>query len=271
MAEAHSGFLSQVSIVFEQRLRAFRTGKGWKSFVSVAIIAVLIAMVMGEDTFVRYNDTRNGSFALVCACIWIGIFSSIRSICRERDIVKHEHRTGLRMSSYVLAHWLYEAMLCLADAAIVTLVVYLFTADHFLEEGVLLPPLLELYITFFLITFSADALGLLISAIVHDENTAMTVMPFALIIQLVMSGMIFELEGLPDLISYLTISRWGLDAICATSHVNEMYETFFQPELALDEYAATASNLTWLWGILLLFAAAYAVLSVIILELSIDR
>lgn len=41
----------------------------------------------------------------------------------------------------------------------------------------------------------------------------MTVMPFVLIVQLVMSGAVFELSGVTELISKFTISRWGLDAI----------------------------------------------------------
>ena len=87
------------------------------------LIFSIIGLVMGDDTFVGYADTRNGAFALVCACIWIGIFNSIRTICRERDIVRLEHRTGLNLGSYILAHWLYEAMLCAAEALVVALLV----------------------------------------------------------------------------------------------------------------------------------------------------
>ena len=56
---------------------------------------------------------------VISACIWSGIFHSIRSVCRERAIVKREYRTGLRLSSYVLAHVLYETALCSAEALII--------------------------------------------------------------------------------------------------------------------------------------------------------
>ena len=141
--------------------------------------------------------------------------------------------------------------------------------DHFLEQGVFLPPLIELYVTFFLVIFASDALGLLISSIVPDENTAMTVMPFALIIQLVMSGLIFDLEGIAETVSYLTISRWGLDAICATARMNEMFGVGFGIP-RVEEYAATVANITGLWGTLALFAVAYGVLAALALSL-VDR
>ena len=211
--------------------------------------------------FRDYDQTRSGAFALVCACIWIGIFNSIRVICREREILKREHRTGLHMSSYVAARWLFEACLCAVEALPVTVLVWIVNRGHFIEQGILLPPTLELFISFFLITFSADALALVISAVVKDENTAMTVMPFALIIQLIMSGMVFELKGIPEKVSTLTISRWGLNAICTSADVNQM--AFFAYS---KEMEATVGNLLHQWGILLLFAVVYAILTIIALE-----
>lgn len=270
MEQLQAGPLRQTRVCFERCLRAFVNDRGWKTFLSVALITVLIGMVMGGDTFKGYAATRNGAFALVCACIWIGIFNSIRTICRERDILRREHRTGLNLWSYMAAHWIYEALLSMAEAVVVMLIVRVMCYDHFVTRGVLLPPTLEMGVTFFLIIFSADALGLLISSIVHSENTAMTVMPFALIVQLVMSGTIFELSGLPDAISNLTISRWGLDAICATAHVNEMLEVGMGYVEALPEQAASASNLLALWGLLAFFAAVYGVLAAAFLHL-VDR
>ena len=265
--EQQAGPLRQTRVCLERCLRAFVNDRGWKTFLSVALITVLIGMVMGKDTFEGYAATRNGAFALFCACIWIGIFNSIRTICRERDIIRREHRTGLNLWSYMAAHLIYEALLSAAEAVVVVLIV---CYDRFVTRGVLLPPTLEMGVTFFLIIFSADALGLLISSIVRSENTAMTVMPFALIVQLVMSGTIFELSGLPDAISSLTISRWGLDAICATAHVNEMLEVGMGYVEALPEQAASASNLLALWGLLAFFALAYGVLAAALLHL-VDR
>ena len=261
MAKKHTSRFQQMKIYFKRNQRGFFNDKGWKLLISVVLITLLICSVTGENMFFNYDQTRSGAFALVCACIWIGIFNSIRVICREREILKREHRTGLHMSSYVAARWLFEACLCAVEAVPVTVIVRIVNRGHFIPHGIILPPTLELFISFFLIIFSADALALVISAVVKDENTAMTVMPFALIIQLIMSGMVFELKGIPEKVSTLTISRWGLNAVCTGADVNHM--TFFAYDKELEAMPAT---LVHHWGILLLFAAVYAVLTIIALE-----
>ena len=269
MAGERADFVQQTRVCFDRCVRGFRNDRGWKTFVSAALITFLVGLVMSEDTFANYGDTKNGSFALVSACIWIGIFNSIRTVCRERDIVRREYRTGLNLRSYIVAHWLFEACLCAAEALIVTVITRIMCFDHFIEEGVFLPPVLEVYVTFFLVTFSADALGLLVSSIVSSENTAMTVMPFVLIVQLVMSGAIFELEGFLKAISTVTISRWGLAAVCASAHANEMFDSYFFTEV--EEQASTVGNLLGLWLILLAFAVIYAVLAVVALSFVDER
>ena len=261
MARKHTSRFQQMKIYFGRNRRGFFNDKGWKLLISVVLITILICSVTGESMFRDHDQTKSGAFALVCASIWIGIFNSIRVICREREILKREHRTGLHMSSYVVARWLFEACLCAAEVVPVTVIVWFVNREHFIEQGIILPPLIELYISFFLITFSADALALVISAVVKDENTAMTVMPFALIIQLIMSGMVFELKGIPEKVSTLTISRWGLNAICTSADVNAMARLSYNKEME-----ATAVNLLHQWGILLLFAVVYAILTVIALE-----
>ena len=265
MEEKHSSRFKQTRICLERCFRAFVNDKGWKILISVVLITLIICSVTGENMFVTYWDTKNGAFTLVCACIWIGLFNSIRTICRERAILKHDHRTGLHMSSYLAAHWLYEACLCLAETIPVTLIVWFVNRDHFIKEGIITAPVIELFITFFLILLGSDALALLISSVVTNENTAMTVMPFALIIQLVMAGQIFALEGAAEKFSAATISRWGLDAICVSADINAM-----APLLATEELEAAPENLRFLWLLLLGFAVLYGVLSVIVLEF-IDR
>ncbi len=256
----HLSGMGQTRIYIKQCFRSFANEKGWKIFISASLIAGLICLVTSPDMFRDYDDTRSGAFALVCACVWIGIFNSIRSICREKDIVKREKRTGLRMSAFIAAHWLYEAALCFVEALLVTGIVRITNYSHFIQKGILFFPSEELFITFFLVMLSSDALGLLISSTVKDENTAMTVMPFALIIQLIMSGMVFEMRGISEIISYFTISRWGLNAICAGADVNRM--TVF----AKDAYEASPGNLLFLWGILLIFAMVYGILAVFVLN-----
>lgn len=259
--------VGQIQIYVGKCFRIFLHEKGWKSLLSAALITLIIASVTGSAMFEAAQATRNGAFALVCACIWIGIFNSIQSICRERAIIKREHRTGLHISAYVIAHMIYELVLCLLETLIVTLIIFLTNLNHFPAEGVFLPPLLELVITFFLIIYSSDVLGLLVSGIVKSEMTAMTVMPFILIVQLVMSGMIFALEGASRIVAYFTISKWGVNAICTTANVNSLENAL--PTYA-EDYEFAASHLLQMWGMLMIFTVLYGVLCILALEL-VDR
>ena len=255
--------LKQIKIYTGKCFRVFLNEKGWKIFISAAIITILISSVTSSDMFSAYSATRSGAFALVCACIWIGIFNSIQSICKERDIIKREHRSGLHISSYITSHMVFEMALCAIESVIVTLITCLTNLGNLPDAGVLCATFLELTITFFLIIYSSDALGLMISSIVKTPNTAMTVMPFVLIIQLVMSGMIFELSGITELISKITIAKWGLNAICVTANINAM--DGYAPTL-VSEYEYSISHIAQLWLTLILFTLIYGVISVISLK-----
>ena len=264
----HASRTEQARIYTKKCFRLFFNGKGWTTFISAAIIAIIISVVTGDNTFVTYNDTRNGAFAFVCACIWIGLFNSIQSICGERDIIKREHRTGLHISSYVFAHMVYEMVLCMAEAIIVTLIIAIRNWNHLPEEPLIFPVGLELCMTFFLIIYSSDVLGIAISSIVKTTNVAMTVMPFILIIQLVMSGMIFKLEGISEQIAKITISKWGLQAICSTANVIKL-ETppYFQLTEEIEKsYEHTIGHLFEMWVILAIFVVLYGIISAIALK-----
>ena len=255
----------QIKVYLGKCFRIFSTEKQWKNFISTALIMAIISMVTGKDMFVSFSDTRNGSFAIICACIWIGLFNSIQSICRERDILKREYRTGLHISSYILAHVIFEAFLSAVESCIIMGVVALRNISHLPASGLVGPMFTDMYVTIFLVVFGADMIAVLISSIVRKENTAMTVMPFVLIIQLVMSGTVFHLEGITEMISYFTLSKWGLDGICAiantTRSVNNGY--IFS---GLDSCDPKASVLLMAWAILLIFSLVYILLSIIVLK-----
>ena len=255
----------QIRVYFGKCWRIFLNEKGWKAFVSSAIITFLITCVTGSDMFKAYRATRNGAFALVCAGIWIGIFNSIQSICKERDIIKREHRSGMSVFAYVNAHALFELIQCICEALIVTVITVIFNKDNITGSGVMMPVVIELAITFFVIIFCSDMLGLMVSCIVKTPQTAMTVMPFVLILQLILSGMIFELKGFTEKLSFLMVSKWGLNAVCITSNVNGMVGA---PEN--HDFDFEVSNLLKMWTFPMIFAILYILVATFFLSL-VDR
>ena len=92
--------LKQTKIYIGKCFRVFLNERGWKTFVSAAIITLMICMVTSKDMFRAYMATRNGAFALVCACIWIGIFQ-FHSV-RLQGTRHYQARAPLRSAYFVL-------------------------------------------------------------------------------------------------------------------------------------------------------------------------
>ena len=217
----HKGRIAQTFIYLGKQLRMFLYQSDWKVLPMSAVIAGLVTFVVGKNLFVTQEGTLMGCFALVCVCIWNGCFNSIQVVCRERGIIKREHRAGLHVSSYILSQMIYQFMLCLGQT-LVTLIVCNVAGVHFPEEGIITSwGIVDVGITILLITYASDMMALMVSCIVRNTTTAMTVMPFLLIFQLVFSGGFFHLEGFAKRIEVLTVSHWGLDSLCAIGRYNE--------------------------------------------------
>jgi hypothetical protein len=216
----HRGRVFQTFIYLGKLFRMFLFQNDWKVLPMAAVIAGLVSFTVGKNLFKTMEGTLMGTFALSCICIWNGFFNSIQVICRERAIVKREHRSGLHMTSYVAAHMIYQAFLCILQV-IITIGVCLLMKVKFPEGSLITPwPLVDFGLSLFLITYCADMLALLISAFSRTTTTAMTIMPFLLIVQLLFSGAFFSLpeEAMP--LTNLTATKWGLTALCAQGDYN---------------------------------------------------
>ena len=186
-----------------------------------AIIGSIVVFIVGKNMFKTYEQTNSGFFTLASACIWIGIFNSIQSICKEHEIVRAEYRQGMKLSAYIAAHTLWQALLCLAESLVVFILCCI--NMHFDKSPSLMASAyVENFITIYLLTFGAAVLGLMISSISGNPTTAMTIMPFVLIVQLILSGVLFKLSGASEFFSNFTLSKWGMSAFGAESDLNKL-------------------------------------------------
>ena len=216
----HRGRGAQVFIYLGKLLRMFVYQNDWKVLPMAALIAGLVGMVVRRKFFINMEGTVMGAFAMVCVCIWNGCFNSIQVICRERDVIKREHRSGMHISSYIVAHMLYQALLCLLQVA-VTLFVTKQVGVKYPAEGYLFNWfIVDFGISMFLITYASDMMSLWVSSLSHTTTTAMTIMPFVLIFQLVFSGGMLTLPKWSEPLTNFTISNPGLKVIAAQSDVN---------------------------------------------------
>ncbi|MBQ3705082.1 MAG: ABC transporter permease [Clostridia bacterium] len=218
----HSGRFSQIGIYLGKQLRFFISENDWKVLPMAAIIAGLVGMVIRNRFFINMEGSLIGAFALTCVAIWNGCFNSIQSICRERGIVKREHRSGMHVSSYICAHMLYQLMLCLLQTGL-SIYVLVLLGVPFPLEGFMTPLMvLDIGITMLLVSYAADMLSLFISSVSHTTTGAMTVMPFVLIFQLVFSGGVIPLPAWSQPLSNFTISNYGIQTLAAQSGYNEL-------------------------------------------------
>lgn len=218
----HRGRLTQIPIFLGKQLRGLIYQNDWKVLPMTAVIAAIVAMVIKGSFFSTSEGTLRGSFALTCVAIWNGCFNSIQVICRERSIIKRDHRSGMHVTSYVASHMIYQAIICLAQT-IITIFVCVKAGVKFPAEGTVVHSfLLEIGVTVFLISYASDMISLFVSALVRTTTAAMTVMPFILIFQLVFSGGFFVLPNWGMKIAEFTTSHYGLCCMNAQANFNNL-------------------------------------------------
>lgn len=251
----NASFISQTRVYFHKIIRIAFKEKFWKFIVFALIISLIVSAVVGEKMFTTYESTKSGFFSIASASIWIGIFNSIQNICKEHEIIRAEYRSGMRISSYITANVLWQFVICFIQSCIL-LIVSLIFIDYNSDGIVLGHALTEYFITILLMTFGADIMGIMISSIAGTPTTAMTIMPFVLILQLIMSGVLFDLDGWSEKISYITFSKWGMSAFGSIADLNSdefplrLSEAFPQVVKLETEgcYDHTSSNLFTSWG-----------------------
>ncbi|HWQ13753.1 MAG TPA: FHA domain-containing protein [Roseiflexaceae bacterium] len=231
------------------------------------IIGLLIMVVakagaiVGESAFA--NEAKKVLFMLATVAVWFGIINAAREITKEAPIFRRERLANLRIVPYVLSKVLVLSLLVAAQSAALLLLVGL--KVQFPPQGVLLPIWLELFVTTVLTSLAGLAIGLAISAFAATPDRAISIVPLALIPQILFAGVIFSLgDGVTvqRALSWLTVSRWAMDAYGTSVNLNDLP---LQPGMLRlpnppAEYTYTAEHLLSRWVIL----AGYAVACLIV-------
>lgn len=239
-------------------------------FVQPVFIAMLLALVSNEKVFYLYDDTKSILFSLSCAGIWIGLFNSIQEICKERAILKREYMSNLRLPLYTASKFFVQTVLGLLQALLMVLIFTLMVGQPI--QGVLFSnPFWENVITVWFTIEASMAIGFVVSALVKNADRAMALAPFVLIIQLLFSGILFKLEGLGNTISYVTVSKWSVEALGITSVLNDLPRNIQKtlPTAALvpeEIFEAVPAHLLLTWGIMLGMTLLCAILCTFLLK-----
>lgn len=149
---------------------------------------------------------------------WLGAIDAAREIIKEQALFKRESAVGMRLSAYVLSK--------------VIVLFGLVTVQTMLYVGLLLAarPLqtsatayVEVFALLIATGWVAVSMGLLISAVVGSEDQAMSLVPLALIPQLLFAGAVVPLARMAEpahTIAYAIFDQWSLAALGTAVNMN---------------------------------------------------
>lgn len=251
-------------IIIKNYLKNLKNDKAHYIFIGFPlIISFCVGLTLKDKMFDVYADTRSRLFAIVCIAIWIGLFNSVLEICKERSSFKMDLRSGFKASELFLSRFLVHGVICLFQTIIIFAICTLFV--DFPKEGAVIGiSSIEYILSIFLITFSADIMGFLISSLCPSNDIANRSLPFILMVQFIFSGQLFELGDTLDKVSKFTISKWGMELLGSIGDITNL-DLGMLPSLESNIYDAfehSAEHVIVLWGILILFIVIFSVLSI---------
>ena len=170
-------------------------------------------------------------FMLALAVNLLGIFAAAYEIIKEEAIYQRERMVNLKIPPYLLSKVMVLGLFALVQCLLLLLVVGL--KVDYPGDGVFLPAFVEMYITLFLAILASISMGLLISAVVRNQNTVIYVILLVLFVQILFAGAIFKLPSAAKPISYLTTTRWTLEALGSTVDMDMLSDkgaTCLEPE-----------------------------------------
>jgi ABC transport system ATP-binding/permease protein len=200
-------------------------------------------------------------FILTCAVLWVGLSSSLPEIVTERAIYLRERLINLRIPAYVGSKFAVLTALAIVQSILVTIVISIgFNSP---APG-LISWQLGIFINTFLTLTASFSLGLLVSAAVNNSSQANRILPIILLPQIIFSGVLFKLQGVGSIISYLMLSRWAMGACGTIANLNNLVPTAVRTKAIADlpfptgiAYEHTWENLSFNWLMLIIHITIY--------------
>ncbi len=208
-------------------------------------------------------------FIMAFAAIMFGCLNGAREIVKEAAIYQRERTVNLGIVPYLFSKIFVLGVFSLIQSF---LLVFLVNLKEPLSQvhSILFSPWLEIYISLALTSLAGLMTGLLISAIVPNNDQAMSLMPLPLIPQVILAGVLFSLDNPPFLqvLGALFTARWSMAAMGSTvglhgdaldadgfSFVGMLF-THIDPQAG---YTAASNHLLLCWAVLVLMIVVQGV------------
>ncbi len=211
------------------------------------VVAVLTSFVAPRP-FTWSVNSNSAVFVFGCASVWFGMIGAVRELVKERVIWRREFSAGADLYAYLAAKLGVLGALAFVQSLTLTLVLAL--TLHLPATPPIGPSFGAVLLTLWLANLTGVAGGLVVSATSRTADRALSLVPYLLILQLVLCGVLFHLGALTP-VSWLVPARWAVSALGGVAGLSAA-----QLHQASGLYPASATGLAGNWTVLVLIAAA---------------
>jgi len=229
------------------------------------VIGVLVMLVSRPDSLVASRiEAKKLVFMLATTGVWFGVINAAREICKESAVLRRERLAGLRAGPYLASKLgVLFGLVVVQSALLLGVIALRVKLPH---DGILVPAPLEIFATIALSGLAGIALGLCVSSIASTPDKATSLIPIVLVPQVLFSGIMFGLHGIPKLASYAVSARAAVDAMSATIDTNQLPTPLLLPLPPEPQYAHQASVLVGAWGLLVVQALVFSAIAWLVLH-----
>lgn len=176
-------------------------------FAQPIIIGGLISLV--------FNELSIGVlFMIAISAIWFGVSNASKEIVGELPIYRRERMYNLNINTYIISKWAVLSIIALVQTIIFISIIYINFRTNTAEghpETYLRPFWKSISFMFYLST-SATLVGLFLSSYFNSTEKVMTVVPIALMPQIMLAGVMTRIDNtFVEILSFLTLGRWGTE------------------------------------------------------------
>ena len=179
---------------------------------SLSVVALLI-ILFGDLSKIanpveHAHRAANLLFLVAVSCLWFGCNNAAKEIVKERLVYARERDFNLQVSSYYASKLGLLAILSSLQATLLYTLVNICCKPPgtFFQQWVFVLALAVVGVT----------IGLFISAVSRTADVAVTLIPIALIPQIILTGVVAPLEGASKILAQgLVTSYWGYEGLMA--------------------------------------------------------
>lgn len=213
------GVLHQLRVKTQRALRVWVADRKnmWIMLAQAPILALVLSLLVTPHVFTDHSvparDLVSTNFMMSITVIWLALINASRSFSSEQVLWARERMAGASIGAYVGSKLLLQWALSLYQACALILVMGV-ARSGFPSAGLFgLPGWCDLIMTLTLTGAAASTFGMVLSAIVSNENRGSSMVPYLVLPQLLMCGLLLELPARIAWVAMGTFSYWSIAAM----------------------------------------------------------